>query len=122
LSKRYSSENIDIFVGDIFNLSGKMLGPVDATYDRAALVALPGGVRKQYTEHLINITTHASQLLLTFAYDQNVMEGPPFSVSDDEVNQHYSDSYHLTLLTSIDIPGGLKGSPAKENVWLLDKK
>src|SRR4051812_45069396 len=37
----YSARNIDIFVGDIFEVSRQMLGPVDAIYDRAALVALP---------------------------------------------------------------------------------
>ena len=39
--KHYSATNIDIFVGDIFEVSGKMLGSIDAVYDRAALVALP---------------------------------------------------------------------------------
>ena len=39
---RFSGEGIDIFVGDIFELSAPVLGPVDAIYDRAALVALPG--------------------------------------------------------------------------------
>src|SRR5690349_18438288 len=35
----YSATNIDVFVGDIFQLSSEVLGPVDAVYDRAALVA-----------------------------------------------------------------------------------
>lgn len=116
----YSAKNIDIFVGDIFALSSKMLGSVDAIYDRAALVALPGEIRSRYTAHLTEITDKASQLLLSFEYDQNLMEGPPFSVSKDEVNQHYRDSYDLTLIVSTNVPGGLKGKcPAKENVWLL---
>jgi thiopurine S-methyltransferase len=38
---RYSATNIDIFVGDIFDLSHEVLGRVDAIYDRAALIALP---------------------------------------------------------------------------------
>lgn len=116
----YSAKNIDIFVGDIFALSSKMLGSVDAIYDRAALVALPGEIRSRYTAHLTEITDKAPQLLLSFEYDQNLMEGPPFSVSKDEVNQHYRDSYDLTLIVSTNVPGGLKGKcPAKENVWLL---
>ena len=36
-----SAPGIDIFVGDIFKLTRGILGPVDAVYDRAALVALP---------------------------------------------------------------------------------
>jgi thiopurine S-methyltransferase len=118
----YSASNIDIFVGNIFDMSRKMLGPVDAIYDRAALVALPEKMRDQYTKHLTELTNNAPQLLLSFDYDQNLMEGPPFSVSNEEINRHYKDCYNLTPLASIDIPGGLKGKvPAKENVWLLKK-
>ncbi len=117
---RYSAQNIDIFVGDIFHLSSKMLGLVDAIYDRAALVALPKAMRDRYTAHLIEITDKAPQLLICYEYDQSLMEGPPFSISNEEVNQHYRGSYHLTPIASVNVPGGLKGKcAAKENVWLL---
>ena len=43
--RRHSADNIDIFVGDIFDLSRGVLGRVDAIYDRAALVALPETMR-----------------------------------------------------------------------------
>jgi thiopurine S-methyltransferase len=116
--KRYSAHNIDIYVGDIFKLSRDLLGPVDAIYDRAALVALTPEVRKKYTAHLKAITAQAPQLLLSFAYDQTLMDGPPFSVSNEEVQGHYQDTYTLTLLSSADFQ--LKGHPAKENVWWLN--
>ena len=117
---RYSAANIDIFVGDIFHLSGKMLGAVDGIYDRAALVALPEAMRNQYTTHLMRITDKAPQLLICYEYDQSSMAGPPFSISNEEVSQHYLDSYNLTLLESTIISGRLKGKcVAKENVLLL---
>jgi thiopurine S-methyltransferase len=120
---RYRAENIDIVVGDIFDLSGRMLGPVDAIYDRAALVALPEKMRNRYTAHLMEITQNAPQLLISYEYDQDLMEGPPFSVSHEEVNRHYGNSYNLSLLASTSVPGGLKGRcAAKENVWLLKSR
>lgn len=116
----YSASDIDIFVGDIFALSGKLLGPVDAIYDRAAFVALPEKMRRRYTAHLMAITDKAPQLLITYEYDQSLMQGPPFSIPDEEVNQLYRDGYDLTLIASANVPGGLKGKcAAKENVWLL---
>jgi thiopurine S-methyltransferase len=116
----YSTENLDIFVGDIFDLSKKTLGPVGAIYDRAALVALPPKMRERYTAHLMKLTDQAPQLLISFEYDQKQLDGPPFSVSNEEVRRHYENSYDLTLLSSKDVPGGLKGiCPAKENAWLL---
>lgn len=118
--ERYSANNIDIFVGDIFDLSGKMLGQVDAIYDRAALVALPEKLRNRYTAHLAEIADKAPQLLICYEYDQSLMKGPPFSISTPEVSRHYSEVYDLTLLASRNVPDGLKGIYAvKENVWLL---
>lgn len=117
--KHYSSENIDIFVGDYFDLTREILGQVDTVYDRACLVALPEEMRNSYTSRLIDITNSAPQLLITFEYNQNERQGPPFSVDTEEVNRHYKDSYNLTLLESIETTS-LRGSfLVKENVWLL---
>lgn len=121
--EHYQGPNIDIFVGDIFNLTKEMLGRVDAVYDRAALVALPTGMRGRYTAHVMKITDDAPQLLICCEYDQRLMEGPPFSISDEEVKERYGGHFNLSLLGTM--PGGLtrlKGrSDAKENVWLLRK-
>ena len=118
----FRGEKIDIFVGDLFDLSRETLGPVDAVYDRAALVALPEAVRVHYTAHLKAISALAPQLVIGYEYDQTVVAGPPFSVTPDELHRHYSDSYTLTLLARVDVPGGLKGKcPAMEHIWRLEK-
>jgi thiopurine S-methyltransferase len=119
----YSAANIDIFVGDIFKLTPRRLGLINAIYDRAALVALPEDIRKRYTAHLLRLTNKAPQLLDTFTYDQAIVPGPPFSISNPEIIQHYSRTYDIQLLASAPIPGGLKGKyPATENFWLLNPK
>ena len=116
----YSAKHIDIFVGDIFDISANILGPVDAIYDRAALVALPEGMRQQYTTHLMQITNGAPQFVICFEYEQKLMPGPPFSIDANEVNQHYGDVYQLSCIESADVDGGLKGiCAAQEIVWLL---
>lgn len=118
--KHYSARNIDIFVGDIFEVSRARLGPIDAIYDRAALVALPGDLRRRYSAHLKEITAAAPQLLLCFEYNQAEMDGPPFSICDAEVGDHYRDSYRTTLVASKAVPGGIKGKcAATEKAWLL---
>jgi thiopurine S-methyltransferase len=119
---RYSADGIDIFLGDIFELSGGELGRVDAIYDRAALVAFPEVVRDRYAAHLMTITERAPQLLLCFEYDQRLLAGPPFSVSADEVARHYQNDYGLELLAQAEIKGGLKGCAAKDSVWLLKRR
>ncbi len=117
----YRAANIDIWVGDIFDLNQKALGPVDAIYDRAALVALPDEVRKRYTQHLMDITGQARQLLIVFDYDQSKMDGPPFSIPATEITEHYGEVYRGQLLESVAVKGGLKGQcTAQEKIWLLD--
>ncbi|MFL5811959.1 MAG: thiopurine S-methyltransferase [Bdellovibrionia bacterium] len=115
---RYSSAGIDIFVGDFFRLSTDSLGSVDAVYDRAALVALPEEMRHRYSPHLMQITNQAPQLLITYEYNQAQMDGPPFSISQDEVRKRYEERYHVIELGSAAVK--MKGHvEAKERIWLL---
>lgn len=117
---RYSAENVDIFVGNIFDLAGTTLGPVDAIYDRAAMVALPQATRKEYAAHLKDITGKAPQLVITFQYDQSQMEGPPFSISSEELELHYGRSYDIEELESRPVDGKLKGEvEAVERICML---
>ena len=118
----FTAENIDIYVGDIFCLTKDELGPINAIYDRAALVALPMDMRNRYALHLCEITNLAPQLLIAYEYDQNLQEGPPFSISSQEIQHHYKHRFTINLVTSTDILGGVRGkSPAKEHVWVLKK-
>ena len=118
--KRYSSDGLDIYVGDIFELEAKELGPVDAFYDRAALIALPPEMRKQYAAHLTLITNRAKCLLISLNYDQSKMDGPPFSVSETEIRNLYGNDYKVTCLERTEVPDGIKGiTPGDETVWLL---
>lgn len=119
---RYNAKDIDILVGDIFDVSAELLGPVSAIYDRAALVALPAGIREQYTSHLMDITDVAPQLLISYEYNQLLLAGPPFSVDENEVKQHYGATYQLKSVESKNVTGGLKGKVAStETAWLLQK-
>lgn len=116
----FAATGIAVFVGDIFALTAEQLGPVDAIYDRAALVALPPAMRGRYARHLLELTDAAPQLLICFEYDQNAMPGPPHSVPGAEVWQHYGADYRLTLVDVRAVVGGLKAvTPANELVWLL---
>jgi thiopurine S-methyltransferase len=117
----YSATNLDIYVGDLFETTKEIIGAVDAIYDRAALIALPLEMRIKYSKHLTNISNCAAQLLITIEYDQNELQGPPFSITSTEVNDHYANLYKINNLESLSVPDGLKGKyKAHENVWLLN--
>ncbi|MFC7053096.1 thiopurine S-methyltransferase [Hansschlegelia quercus] len=118
--KLYRAEGVDIVVGDIFDLDAETLGRVEAVYDRAALVALPPETRKRYAAHVAAATACAPQILVTYVYDQSLIGGPPFSVTDEEVRALYAGAYDVTLLESADVEGGMKGRcPAIEHALAL---
>lgn len=120
LLDRYSSESLDVWVGDFFNLEPIALGSVDGIYDRGAFVALPFDTRRRYAAHLAKISQQAKQLLVCYEYDQAVMDGPPFSIASREIHDCYSDCYQLTEVYRERVSGGLKGNAEVEQVvWLL---
>ena len=115
----FSAPGLDIFVGDAFDLSAEAIGPVDAIYDRAALVALPEDMRTRYAALLQDITGTAPQLLVCLEYDQSRRDGPPFSITEDEVSRLYSGHYEMTLLER----GAAQGAvPMDDAVWLLQPR
>jgi hypothetical protein len=109
-----------LFQGSIFDLTPELLGAVDGVYDRAALVALPAGLRDEYASHLTSLTQAQGQLLICYEYDQACADGPPFSVPEGEVRRLYEGTFAIELLETQSVQGGLKGlCPASEAVWLL---
>jgi len=118
--KCYSADGIDVFVGDIFELTAEMLGPVDAIFDRAAMVAMPASMRQRYVTQVAKISENAPQLLTCFEYDQSLLDGPPFDVKQAEVEELYSAFYDVILVERVPIRGGLKGKcPADAALWRL---
>ena len=77
------------FCGDFLALTPELLGPVDAVYDRAALIALPPSMRPRYVARLRQLAGTAPQLLIALEYRQELMNGPPFAVLEDEVRGLY---------------------------------
>lgn len=121
--KQYSAEGLIIYVGDIFKLTSAILGKVNAVYDRAAIVALPDTMRADYAGQIVALSKKADQLLINYVYDQSIMSGPPFSVSNEELAIHYAEHYTMALLFNEAVAGGLKGHcPAIEYAWLLERK
>jgi len=94
---------LTVFQGDFFALTADDLGDVAMVYDRAALVALPAAMRERYAAHLATVTAGAPQLLITFEYDQNRMDGPPFAVPAEEVERLYGGDYALDCLSRKDV-------------------
>lgn len=96
---RYSSGSIDILLGDFFTLNNDEMESITDVFDRAALIALPEAMRQQYVIKMTEMLLPKTRtLLVTLTFDQNEMDGPPFSVTEEEVNDLYAKDYKIDKL------------------------
>ncbi len=82
---------VELWCGDFFALQAEDIGDCAGLYDRAALIALPPPMRAAYMQLLSALLPSSCRgLLVTLDYDQSLLDGPPFSVGDDEVRQGFA--------------------------------
>ena len=119
--ERFSAKDLslEIFCGDYFSFNA---GPFDALFDRGALVALGESIRPAYVAHTQSLLKpSAAQLLITLDYDQKKVEGPPFSVPDEEVEGYWPQLTVAETINAIDdLPPKFKEaglSTVKETIW-----
>lgn len=100
----YELEQMTLLCGDFFQLTASDCAEVKAVYDRAAIVALPSEMRKAYAAHLLAILPKGTQLLMVIMdYDQTLMSGPPFAVSETEVRELFSKCDSIELVEELDL-------------------
>ena len=91
----YQFDELSIYAGDFFTAP---VQSADIIYDRAALVALPEEMRAEYALRLKSLLNPGGRILLvTLDYVQEEMAGPPFSVTEQEVNRLFGE-YKITKL------------------------
>jgi thiopurine S-methyltransferase len=98
------SANIELIQGDFFGLTSSDLEGVTDVFDRASLIALPEDMRKNYAQKMSELLKPGVRtLLITMTYPQQEMDGPPFSVSEEEVNDLYGQSFEVEKILVKDI-------------------
>ncbi|WP_065257088.1 thiopurine S-methyltransferase [Pseudomonas bananamidigenes] len=100
----YRAGSIELWCGDFFALSASDVVDCTALYDRAALIALPWPMRERYATHLLEILPAGLRgLLITLDYDQAQMSGPPFAVTDAEVQRLFGNDWAVQALEEQDV-------------------
>ncbi|WP_319558523.1 thiopurine S-methyltransferase [Thiomicrorhabdus sp.] len=114
----YHAENMTLLCADLFHMTPSHTEGVRGVYDRAALIALPPEMRLSYAELMQRLLPEGCvYLLVTMDYDQSRMDGPPFSVSDNEVKQLFAHAKSFEILESVDFER--KGLKVREKTWLI---
>ncbi|MEE4278440.1 MAG: thiopurine S-methyltransferase [Halieaceae bacterium] len=102
LMRGFEADGVQLWQGDFFDFQTEQRYP--SFYDRAALIALPAAMRSDYARKLRACLDHAATgLLVTLEYDQNLKDGPPFSVSFEEVDS--MAGFHAAPLERRDVLG-----------------
>ena len=92
---------LEIRCCDLFDTGFDHLDRVDAVYDRAALPALPGSMRREYVALMSeNLPLNTVTLLIAIEYPQHEMDGPPFSVEPAEIETLYGPTHEIERLQS----------------------
>lgn len=103
--RRYRHGALELWCGDFFALAAEDVADCALLYDRAALIALPPSMREGYAAHLGGILPAGCRgLLVSLEYPQAQMDGPPFSVEEQEVRRLFADCSPL-LLERLDVLG-----------------
>jgi thiopurine S-methyltransferase len=101
---KYTSKDgqLTIIQADFLQLNQGDLDPIDAIYDRAAMIALPQQMRQDYFNKLKQIMPKKGQsLLITLEYKQEQVDGPPFSVGETEIRAHLSPDFMVELIEDV---------------------
>lgn len=99
----YSSGDIEFLCGDFFHLTVDDTKNVKAVFDRASMVAMPPELRTRYADHMAALLVTGTKILVvSMEYPEGEMSGPPFSVSEADINALYADTFDIKLLETID--------------------
>ncbi len=101
---RFIADEMELLVGDFFDLTSAHVPGIGAVYDRASLIALPPDMRPRYAARLAELVPSGSpSLLITLDYDQTQMNGPPFAVAKGEVRGLFGDAFDIDAIATVDV-------------------
>jgi thiopurine S-methyltransferase len=120
--EQFKTPDLNLMCGDFFQLNADMLKHCHLVYDRASLVALPQPLRQDYANKMHEILPDDTvMLLISMEYSQDEMNGPPFSVSEEEIYKLYNRQFTIEKLGEYDIFAENPRFKAKGLTGLIEK-
>lgn len=116
----FETANVSLYCGDFFSLRSDHLSEIQAVYDRAALVALPRKMRADYAAHLQKILPQSVRgLMVSMEYDGTAVQGPPFSVSAEEIHSLFKGFDAIAKIASHDEE--FKDETVRMGIWTYSR-
>lgn len=120
--QRAQAGNLTVYCGNLFDISADTIGPVTRIWDRAAFIALHPDQRTAYVAHLrACMAPNATLLMNVLRYNPAVMDGPPWSVDESIVAQHWPEASELGHREALDDRWKARGHDRVDSVtWQAD--
>lgn len=119
----YLADGLHLLAGDFFDLQRENLSGVHAVYDRASLIALPPSMRSAYAGHMATLLPAGAHILLiTMEYPEGTLEGPPFSVPEDEINALFGEHFEVERKALWEDAEGPRGVAVTEKGYTLTRR
>lgn len=100
----FEAEGLKLYRGDFFKLTPTQLGNTSAVYDRAALISWTPEARQSYVKQLTSLTSPGTQtLLIAVEYPPEQMQGPPFPLTRDTIEELYLGHHSIEELARHEI-------------------
>ncbi len=125
---KYQYDNIELFCGNLYDLTSIDLPTIHAVYDCKALIALPPDVRKKYIDHIVKCIGNKVRILLLTRESSCQITPPPFPINKTEINLLYGSYFDVQLLNCVSLTNILerlinKGyAEITESVYLISEK
>jgi thiopurine S-methyltransferase len=106
--------SLTILEGDAFLLTPEHLGgPVDGIYDRGSLVALEPSTRAAFVQSFERVLAKDGRIAeVVFAYDQTKVDGPPWSVTAEDIESLFGKWADIRVVAERDESVGQRMSDA----------
>ena len=115
-----NQKKINLWYGDFFKLPLSVCNKISGVYDRAALIALPEEVRRNYTREILKNGQQLSEILLiSYEYPAGSVLGPPFCVPESEIKVLYPDFSFQVMNSEIE-ERVLKDLPKFKSVEVIE--
>ncbi len=115
----FNTEQLTLCQGDIFTMPKQLTQGCNGFYDRAALIAWPETMRRQYVQTLAELLPEGARgLLITLDFAEDVISGPPFAVSQNWIEQNMADLFDIELLSETDVLAENPRFLKKNATWL----
>ena len=118
---RYHHGALSVVDGDFLTLDAAEVGRFDLCWDRASMIALPEKLRGLYVERIVSLLKPGGRVLLvTYEIERDPTIGPPYLVSEEEVQARYAPFAKVECLRRVPW-GEIGGARSAEATFLITR-